>query len=729
MTFQGTDAVGEALAHLAATDPILYVRVDGELYIIDVEKLRRAMTNEDLPASITFAALDLPMRPWATHINPGNRKRTHSEELHRRNVRRAKPPGAGRKPVLDLDDIVSIIEPESSFSFDDAAVTVGSPAPAASRSFEHEVFEPVPVESPAPSIEPFDFGRGYADQLPMSAPAPVGAAPAPMAAPPPEPAAPAPHPTSWINAEVEGHDAGEPLRPATQYVLAFWTAQTVSEHSLLGDTSLQYNFAPGEADVTLTIQLMSDDVDVAQPVQLLVVRADGISRGRARFDITPKRAGTAAVTAVFLKDGNLIQKIELALHVGDAAQTLDVVRISGRTAPPMRVKRRDITLELERTADGFRIAAYGDARPARGKLLMSDAQLEALIGSARDALQKIVDTQDGFTFVYQEAAPIPAAIAKKSVADLARAGSLLFRNLFFSAGADDDVKAIGRKLIAATNEPATLRIQVTTNRMLLPWGILYAVERFDPNNIDPTKFLGFRHIVEQVPLVKLPAAFDDDISHGAALSVGFNVNRDIDAAMNLHVIEEQLAYWHAREARGHATLIVRDAASDVAAAINTSSTPDQLTYCYCHADAPGLTQGGPQKAMLMFTGNQQLTVEDLMLGDDVSAPTALAAKPLVFINACNSAHLSPLVYDGFVPYLLSKGARGVIGTECTAPAIFASRWALAFFDEFMQGGEVGDIVLKLRRKFLNDENNVLGLIYALYCNVNTRIDPAIGGSA
>src|SRR3546814_1694866 len=53
----------------------------------------------------------------------------------------------------------------------------------------------------------------------------------------------------------------------------------------------------------------------------------------------------------------------------------------------------------------------------------------------------------------------------------------------------------------------------------------------------------------------------------------------------------------------------------------------------------------------------------------------LRVQPLVFINACESAELTPLFYSGFVPYFMNKGARGVIGTECRMPAQFAAQWA------------------------------------------------------
>ena len=97
----------------------------------------------------------------------------------------------------------------------------------------------------------------------------------------------------------------------------------------------------------------------------------------------------------------------------------------------------------------------------------------------------------------------------------------------------------------------------------------------------------------------------------------------------------------------------------------------------------------------------------------------------MFINACESAELSPLFYNGFVPYFMAKGARGVIGTECKTPVLFAIEWANAFFDQFLDGAAVGETVLKLRQDFLREHGNPLGLIYAIHCDADTRIAPAL----
>jgi hypothetical protein len=74
---------------------------------------------------------------------------------------------------------------------------------------------------------------------------------------------------------------------------------------------------------------------------------------------------------------------------------------------------------------------------------------------------------------------------------------------------------------------------------------------------------------------------------------------------------------------------------------------------------------------------------------------------------------------------MAKGARGVIGTECKTPAIFGIRWANAFFEQFLDGASVGATVLRLRQRFLHGHGNPLGLIYAVHCDADTRVNPAL----
>ena len=101
---------------------------------------------------------------------------------------------------------------------------------------------------------------------------------------------------------------------------------------------------------------------------------------------------------------------------------------------------------------------------------------------------------------------------------------------------------------------------------------------------------------------------------------------------------------------------------------------------------------------------------------------ALTSAPLVFLNACESAELSPYLYDGLMPYFIARGARGMIGTEVETPARFAAEFAKTFIQRFAAGGvTLGELLRDMRVEYLEQKNNIMGLVYALYSNGDVTI--------
>src|SRR5262249_5779769 len=93
-----------------------------------------------------------------------------------------------------------------------------------------------------------------------------------------------------------------------------------------------------------------------------------------------------------------------------------------------------------------------------------------------------------------------------------------------------------------------------------------------------------------------------------------------------------------------------------------------------------------------------------------------------FMNAIDSARLSPYLYDGLVPYLLARGARSVIGVEAEVGALFAAEFGQEFIRRFIAGGQpAGKLLRDLRREYALKQNNVMGLVYVLYGSGDTVI--------
>jgi hypothetical protein len=211
------------------------------------------------------------------------------------------------------------------------------------------------------------------------------------------------------------------------------------------------------------------------------------------------------------------------------------------------------------------------------------------------------------------------------------------------------------------------------------------------------------------------------LSDRPRLAISVNVNTGIDAQLGGSFVADQQTYWgQAQTAQKRIGVTSRSTCADVVRALADASTDDQILYFYCHAESSGLADPG---AAALVMSDARITLADLNL--DAPATTMLPGKPLVFINACESAEMSPAFYDGFVPYFMAKGARGVIGTQCKTPALFAAEWARRFFERFLGGAALGETFLALRREFLEAHGNPLGLLYAVHCDGDTRIEPAL----
>jgi hypothetical protein len=68
-----------------------------------------------------------------------------------------------------------------------------------------------------------------------------------------------------------------------------------------------------------------------------------------------------------------------------------------------------------------------------------------------------------------------------------------------------------------------------------------------------------------------------------------------------------------------------------------------------------------------------------------------------------------------MPYFIGRGARGMIGTEVETPALFAAEFAKEFIKRFAAGGiTLGELLRDMRVEYLEQKNNIMGLVYALY---------------
>jgi len=552
-------------------------------------------------------------------------------------------------------------------------------------------------------------------------------APSPTAAPV---AAEPPASPRWISAEIDDHERNDPLELDETYTIAFGV-DVDRRANAVGEAVVEEGiiFPEGVKDVELTVDLHSDDFDIDALKQTFKLERTGKSRGKARFEITPKHEGRSTLTATIHKERNFVQQMTITLSVGAAnAEPPSTTSVSRPRSAVPQIQGREVMIVLTPAVpSGYDFMARDERGIKTAHLEVEPNELGDAITAARDSLLGVVQHADANgEDVFQTRIDIETPDNYAALRIMAQTGARLFQLLFKHPGGSQDATAIGtwlRGLMADGTEP--LSIQVMSKRAPIPWSLMYTGDVSAKATLDWKNFLGVRHIIEQLPIV-------DQLGQGGAsiasdqpgLEVSINLNRKIDDEMRADWVEKQEKFWNdARAAYSRLHVTPRTQRAELLSALADETTGDQILYFYGHAETTALGARGGSDASALSLSDAKITLGEL--NTQASTDIKLRGNPLVFINACESAELSPLFYDGFVPYFMGKGARGVIGTECRTPGIFAAEWARRFFERFLAGEPLGALFLALRREFLEQHHNPLGLLYAVHCDGDTQVYPAL----
>ncbi|MFH8249946.1 CHAT domain-containing protein [Microbacterium sp. B2969] len=512
---------------------------------------------------------------------------------------------------------------------------------------------------------------------------------------------------TWLNAEVEG----DPLEPVRESVLAVFFGER--SDAAAGSVPTAIPFETGQESVDVSVQLVSGDFTVPPLPQQLRIGRDGRSIGRALFPVTPLHDGRSTLSVLVDVQGNFLQRLDLAFDIGATAQ-VDAASFGRPAGAAVELQPRTASMQFAPATGGYELYVKGVTEGQVFVPLTAD-ELAARIDGVREAL---LDAVQDKTFGLE--IDIPTDLAAAALKSLAFAGFRLYQAIFSGPLASDELREVGVWLRESLADDVTT-LQVVSRGFPVPWALMYLTDRFADDGLDWRNFIGMRHVVEQVPMREISALpATATIASTPDLSVRVLFNDGIDAQMPSHPVAAQRAYWEARDvALGEGTMV-----DDLVGTALAAGAVDKVLYLYCHAVA---SSTDPDDSYLVLSDDERVSLGRLA----VYAPIEdqLTSHPLVFVNACESGELSPGFYDGFVPYFLAKGARGVIGTESKVPARFASEWGMAFFDRLFSGEPLGEAVLGLRRDFLEKHGNPLGLLYGVHCDTDTRVDPALPPSA
>jgi len=151
--------------------------------------------------------------------------------------------------------------------------------------------------------------------------------------------------------------------------------------------------------------------------------------------------------------------------------------------------------------------------------------------------------------------------------------------------------------------------------------------------------------------------------------------------------------------------------------------PIEVVYLYCHGRRQMFPAGNGQSTYLEVGDGEAFQPRDIAAWQVADWPKQhwRDTSPLVFINGCHTAEITPESLTTFVDSFTKAYAAGVIGTEITVDQPFANEAAEEFFRRFHDGRtSVGQALQQMRMHFLV-KGNLLGLVYTPYCSTGLML--------
>jgi hypothetical protein len=240
-----------------------------------------------------------------------------------------------------------------------------------------------------------------------------------------------------------------------------------------------------------------------------------------------------------------------------------------------------------------------------------------------------------------------------------------------------------------------------------------AEHRGASNLVCPYGFWGFRYAIEQ------PASTGN---RSAPLTVGVSPPSSLIVAESLQLDGKETDRHLGELQRLLPAFAQQRATSRDQVGEDLADPGLELAYFYCH----GKEGGSNQTPFLEVGKDDEIPPEQIVAWHRTTWGETpghwSTTKPLVFLNGCHTAELTPQSPVNFVDSFSQVGASGVVGTEITLDQAMASEFAEVFFGHF--GGDpglgVGEALRRTRLHFLA-KGNVLGLAYVAYCRAELEL--------
>jgi len=554
----------------------------------------------------------------------------------------------------------------------------------------------------------------------------------------------------YVNSWFVGHSNPlDPLNYSQEYELGIEVGpQILVGNFTKGDPVFPFLNSKDEV-LDVVVGLVSEDFElIGERTKRMKLPSDIKKKSETvTFKVKPiKNNQDVHIDAFFYLHNNLIHEALIGARV-QTLQPQPAVRPTAYNPPSDRFRAevigpRDVCLQVRDDGDGFRLVVFYDIGGKHDllwcRIPANRDRIAELLRSVREDLLSVINTRavlpngrEGRIFYDGEPAPEPERqnrlpklysisneVFAATLKTFAKIGRRLYNALFESDIGSPEEKEQARivgRLLRDLSQGSRLRIQVLSNDFFIPWNLLYDGVYPPTGPVKPEDLWGFKHTIDEIPnrtRETIPATISPRAPD--LLGVGMNVNQ---VSIERTLSEPQLD--RVRNLGNRIALAERFTEGRVLEALQGGDGLRHLEYFYCHAGVAEAAKRDFDKAYIgLSAADHGLTLEEIKLA---TTERQLSGRPVVFLNACESVLMDGRFYDGFVPKFLSLGARAVIGSDCEIPSLFGGHFGMGFLDGFFAAKPIGELLLELRKRFLTEYQNPLGLIYRVFGNAEVRL--------
>lgn len=496
------------------------------------------------------------------------------------------------------------------------------------------------------------------------------------------------------------------------------------------------------AELALDVMVRSPEVAISPPVQQLRVAARGDS-DMLFFALTFAAPGRYSLSVDLLFHGHLLQSRSVECEVvADAAAAASpagkpqdgritftrTAELDSQALAQLEASPRQLTIVAEReqktNSIGLRIYDSTQGELERCDTRLTDTSLVKALKVLRERLAAVMGAYQGGI------GGTPAELCQH-LGMLADVGRRFYRALLPEAeGADSPSGSRANRFALAPG--SIIQVAPLSAQLSVPWELLYerpfesyrpettrlcatfkehapadCPDKDDPQVVCPHGFWGYRYIIEQLPCRTLR---DEPRTDALPTQIENHKPLELCAIVNtrLRMVDRHLA---ALRALNVMNVVQVDTLAGLKQELVSSPRGTDFVYFYTHGGADDF--GSPYLEI-----GKDTRVES----NDLDAwGIRFPQRPLVFMNACDSASYSPDQFDDLIQLLCSRGAAGVIGTQCEVREVLANEFVLLFLKSFLRRIPAGQALFDVRHALLA-QGDPRGLAYSLFAAAEVRLE-------